>query len=174
MTPTSTTTPASTTTSTATPSCTTAVPGKYGYVDPSACNAYYAFSPSFTAAIAFSVLFGIVTIIQITEAFLFKKRFCWVMIMGCLWEFGSFITRAMGSHNQQSMALALVNQLLLLLAPLCELSFPFCSGTISNNVNFRDQRIRIYDSRTNDLDLPAREEDLDLQSRFHRQILRAA
>jgi hypothetical protein len=98
------------------------VPGKYGYVPPSACNANYAFSPSLSAAIAFSVLFAIVSVVQVAQAFLYKKRFCWVIIMACLWELGSFVTRALGSHNQQSSALALVNQLLLLLAPLCESS----------------------------------------------------
>ncbi|OCL11240.1 hypothetical protein AOQ84DRAFT_314190 [Glonium stellatum] len=109
---------ASTTTSTATPSCTTAVPGKYGRVPATACNSYYNYDPSFEAAIAFSVLFAIITVIQTVEAFSFRKGFCWVIIMGLSWETGSFITQALGSHHQQSSALALVSQLLILLAPL--------------------------------------------------------
>jgi hypothetical protein len=111
---------ASTTTSTATPSCTTAVPGKYGHVPVTACNSYYNYDPSFTAAITFSVLFGIVTTVQTVEAFSFRKGFCWVVIMGLLWETGSFITLALGAHHQQSMPLALISQLLILLAPLCK------------------------------------------------------
>ncbi|KAF2471871.1 uncharacterized protein BDR25DRAFT_333856, partial [Lindgomyces ingoldianus] len=109
---------ASTTTSTSIPSCTTAVPGKYGYVPPDACNSYYSYSPSFAAAVAFAVLFGIVTIAQTSQAFVYRKGFCWVIIMACCWEWASFITRALGSHNQQSLALAFVSQLLFLLAPL--------------------------------------------------------
>ena len=61
----------------ATVTCTTAVPGKYGYVDPTACNAQWNFNPSYSAAIAFSVLFGIVTAGHIVEAFLYKKVGKW-------------------------------------------------------------------------------------------------
>ena len=39
--------------------------------------------------------------------------------MGAAWELASFITRALGAHNQQSQTLVIVSQLLLLLAPLC-------------------------------------------------------
>lgn len=60
-------------TTSATVTCTTAVPGKYGYVDPTACNAQWNFNPSYSAAVAFSVLFGIVTTGHIVEAFLYKK-----------------------------------------------------------------------------------------------------
>ena len=57
----------------ATATCTTAVPGKYGYVDPTACNAQWNFNPSYSAAVAFSVFFGIVTAGHVVEAFLYKK-----------------------------------------------------------------------------------------------------
>ncbi|ORY13041.1 RTA1 like protein-domain-containing protein [Clohesyomyces aquaticus] len=116
-TPTTTSLP-STTTSTATPYCTTAVPGKYGYVPPDACNSNYSYSPSFGAAITFSVLFGFVTIAQITQAISYRKGFCWVMIMACTWEFISFVTRAIGSHDQQKLSYAFASQILFLLAPL--------------------------------------------------------
>ncbi|KAF2248011.1 hypothetical protein BU26DRAFT_325639 [Trematosphaeria pertusa] len=109
---------ASTTTTSPTASCTTAVPGKYGYVPPDACNAYWAFSPSFAAAVAFSTLFGILMLAQICLAILFRKGFCWVMIMGASWEVVAFITRALGAHHQQSLAYAFVSSLLFLLAPL--------------------------------------------------------
>ncbi|KAJ4295259.1 hypothetical protein N0V90_007270 [Kalmusia sp. IMI 367209] len=108
----------STTTSTAAPSCTTAIPGQYGYVPPDACNANWAYSPSFVAAIAFSTLFGLLTIAHIALAVLFRKGFCWVIIMGVSWEFISFIMRALGAHNQQSLPYAFASTLLFLLAPL--------------------------------------------------------
>ncbi|OCK80373.1 RTA1-domain-containing protein [Lepidopterella palustris CBS 459.81] len=111
-------TTAHTTTSATSPSCTTATPGKYGHVPIGACNAYYAFNPSFAVAFAFMVLFGTVTVVQIVQAIRFKKSFCWVIIMGCLWELTSFVARTFGAHNQQSIVLALISQLFLLLAPL--------------------------------------------------------
>ncbi|KAF2739765.1 hypothetical protein EJ04DRAFT_508626, partial [Polyplosphaeria fusca] len=117
VTATTTSTP-STTTTTATPSCTTAVPGKYGYVPPDACNAQWNYSPSFSAAVAFSTLFGILTLAQIILAFVHRKPFCWVMIMGVSWELVSFILRALGSHHQQSQAYSFASSLLFLLAPL--------------------------------------------------------
>jgi hypothetical protein len=101
--------------------CTTAVPGKYGRVDDySACNAYYTYSPSFAAAILFSVLFGILTIAHISQGFWYKKRFTWVVITGVLFESTSFVCRTLGSRDQQNVGLATASQLLLLLAPLCE------------------------------------------------------
>ncbi|KAI9826697.1 MAG: hypothetical protein M1826_006579 [Phylliscum demangeonii] len=107
-----------TTTSTATPSCTTAVGDKYGRVPLDACNSYYNYDPSYGAAIGFSVLFGLVTITHLVQAVTFRKAFCWVIIMGALWETVSFITRALGSHDQQQLGYAMATQLLLLLAPL--------------------------------------------------------
>lgn len=101
--------------------CTTAVPGRHGRVDDySACNAYYTYNPSFAAAILSIVLFGILTIAHIFQAFWYKKRFPWVVITGVLFEFTSFICRALGSREQQNVGLATASQLLFLLAPLCE------------------------------------------------------
>ncbi|KAF2003586.1 hypothetical protein P154DRAFT_617506 [Amniculicola lignicola CBS 123094] len=105
-------------TSTSTPSCYTAVPGKNGYVPPSACNAVWAYSPSFSGAIAFSFFFGMLTIAQLFFAFRYRKGFCWVIIMGASWELISFVTRAMGAKDQQSTPLGFASTLLFLLAPL--------------------------------------------------------
>ena len=109
---------ASTATVTSAPTCTSAVPGQYGYVPPDACNAQWAYSPSFSAAVAFSVLFGILTLAHISLAILFRKGFSWVMIMGVSWEFISFTLRALGAHNQQSQAYSFASTILFLLAPL--------------------------------------------------------
>ncbi|EWZ28215.1 hypothetical protein FOFC_18374 [Fusarium oxysporum] len=92
-----------TTTSTVTASCTTAVPGTYGYVpfDPNTCNFNYHFYPSFTGNLAFATIFGLSTIVHLIEAIAFKKKFCWVVIMGGAWETGAFIARTLGSRDQQ-------------------------------------------------------------------------
>lgn len=48
-------------------------PDKNGYVPPGECNALYDYYPSFGAAVLFSVLFGIVMVLHIGQAFYFKK-----------------------------------------------------------------------------------------------------
>ncbi|KAF1952525.1 hypothetical protein CC80DRAFT_176328 [Byssothecium circinans] len=109
---------ASSTTTSAVPSCITAVPGKYGYVPPDACNANWAYAPSFPAAVAISTIFGILTVAHIALAIRFRKGFSWVMIMGVSWELTAFITRAIGAHDQQTFAYAFACEFLFLLAPL--------------------------------------------------------
>jgi len=115
--------PSSVTSSSTTATCTTAVPGKYGAVPPDACNSYYNYNPNFPAAIAMTVLFGVVMIAHIVQAVLYKKKYCWVMIMMVVWETLSFILRALGAHNQQVLGYVIGYTLLMVLAPLCK--FPF-------------------------------------------------
>lgn len=79
-------------------------------------------------------MFGLVTTGHVIEAFLYKKRFCWVLIMGAAWELASFVTRALGAHNQQSQSLIIVSQLLLLLAPLWVNAFAYM--TVGRLIHF--------------------------------------
>ncbi|KAF8817168.1 hypothetical protein BYT27DRAFT_7237618 [Phlegmacium glaucopus] len=104
--------------STAAPRCVTAIPGKNGNVPPDACNALYFYNPSFTAAIIFSVVFGILLGVHILQSILYRKKFCWVIIMGAAWETASFILRILGTRNQQEVVFAIVSPILFLLAPL--------------------------------------------------------
>ncbi|PKS09264.1 hypothetical protein jhhlp_003878 [Lomentospora prolificans] len=106
------------TTTTSTPSCTTAVPGKYGAVPIDACNSYYLFEPNFAGNVAFAVMLGLTTAIHIVQAAVYKKKYCWVLIMGCAWESSAFVLRAAGAHNQQQLTFVVLGTLLLLLAPL--------------------------------------------------------
>ncbi|KAM0503202.1 hypothetical protein ACHAP8_003244 [Fusarium lateritium] len=98
--------------------CTTAVPGKYGRVPVDACNSNYFFDPSFAANLAFCVLFGLTTTTHLVQAILFKKRFCWVAIMGAAWETIAFAFKTIGSRDQQNIAYLTLGQILFLLAPL--------------------------------------------------------
>ncbi|KUJ17587.1 uncharacterized protein LY89DRAFT_584821 [Mollisia scopiformis] len=103
----------------AVPTCIqTLTPDKNGYLPPGTCNALYDYYPSFAAAVVASVAFGVLTVAHITQAAVYKKKFCWVIIMGSLWEFASFTTRSLSTLHQQSVALLLVSQLFVLLAPL--------------------------------------------------------
>ncbi|KAF2853168.1 hypothetical protein T440DRAFT_379443, partial [Plenodomus tracheiphilus IPT5] len=100
--------------------CTTAIPGKHGYVpiDIGACNAYWAYNPSLASALAFSTLFGLLTLTHLILAILHRKPFCWIIITGTAWEFASFVLRALGSRDQQNTGYSIAVNILFLLAPL--------------------------------------------------------
>jgi hypothetical protein len=66
-------TSSATQTSQASPSCTTAVPGKYGYVPEDACNSYWNYNPQFAPAVAVAIIFGMLTTTHVILAILFKK-----------------------------------------------------------------------------------------------------
>jgi hypothetical protein len=98
----------------------TIVPDKNGYVPPGTCGALFNYYPSFAAAIMMSTVFGIISTMHVVQAALYKTGFCWVAIMGVLWQFGGYLTRAFATRDQQSSGLVTVSQLLVLLSPLCE------------------------------------------------------
>ena len=97
-----------------------ATPGPNGYVPADACNALWVYFPNFAAAVAFSILFGVLTIAHLGQAVLYRNGFCWVIIMAALWETGAYAFRALGSKDQQSSGIATVAQILVLVAPICE------------------------------------------------------
>ena len=51
----------------------TITPDKNGYVPPGTCGALYDYYPSFTAAVIVAVLFGILTVVHITQAAVYRK-----------------------------------------------------------------------------------------------------
>ena len=97
-----------------------ATPASHGYVPAEACNALWQYSPSFAAAILFSVLFGALTIAHLAQALVYRNGFCWVVVMAALWETGAYVFRALGAKDQQSSGIATVAQILVLVAPICE------------------------------------------------------
>jgi len=108
------------------PTCTpTITPDKNGYVPFGTCHVFYRYYPSLDAPVAFSVLLGILMTLHITQAIYYQKTFCWVISMAAIWEFGAFVTRALSTRNQQNTWLALIKQLLVLLAPLWVNAFDY-------------------------------------------------
>lgn len=81
-------------------------------------DSVFSYCPSYPAAIAFSVLFGIIFLVHLTLASYYRKRFCWVICMGALWETGGFIFRVLNIIHPTSDGLATGSQLLILLSPL--------------------------------------------------------
>jgi RTA1 like protein len=81
-------------------------------------NSLWSYCPSFGAAVAFSCFFGLVSITHIVQAVLHKKPFSWVLIMGCLWEFGGYAFRSAAVTAQKNLSWVIAQSLLILLAPL--------------------------------------------------------
>jgi len=88
-------------------------------------NSSYNYCPSFGAAIFFSVLFGLSTILHLVQAIMYRKKFCWVIVMGGSWETAGFVVRAMSSQNMGSTGLGIAAQLLVLLSPLWVNAFDY-------------------------------------------------
>lgn len=118
-----------------TDTCTpTIAPDKNGYVPPTECNAMYNYYPSFSAALAFTVIFGMLLLAHSAQMFMYKTGFVWVIIMGVAWEFAGYLTRAFSTRNQQSEGLATITQILILLAPLCK-SLPLFTRPLIASAN---------------------------------------
>ncbi|KAJ7851504.1 RTA1 like protein-domain-containing protein [Mycena olivaceomarginata] len=77
-------------------------------LDPHDENYNFLYCPSFPAAVIFSALFGLTTLAHIVQAGHYRKKFCWVIIMGGLWETG----------GSSCAAFAIPSQLIVILAPL--------------------------------------------------------
>jgi len=114
------------TTSSATSTCITATPGRHGHVPIGSCNSLYQSDIAWQPAIFFAAAFAITTLLHFFQAFHYKKwRICWVIIMGSLWEVGSFAFRTLGALNQQNKGFSRYYQILLLLAPMWVNAFEY-------------------------------------------------
>lgn len=125
-------------------SCTTAVPDKYGHVPLTACNSNYNYDPSFSAAVAVAVIFGVMTTAHLAEAIIFRKSYAWVLIMGALWETLAFITGALGAHDQQNIGYAIAHTLLFLLAPLWVNGFIYMTFARMVHFYLPDKKVWIF------------------------------
>jgi len=87
----------------------------YPLADP---DMVYNYCPSFIATVLFAILFGIVTITHIIQAFRYRKPFTWVLIMGSCWELGGYIARSLSVTRQHDSGIYTIQFMLILLAPL--------------------------------------------------------
>jgi hypothetical protein len=83
------------------------------------------YCPSVPAAIIFFVLFGVTTLFHIYQAFKHRKAFCWVIIMGGLWETCSYAFRILSARNPTHKASYDASFLLVLLAPVSVNAFDY-------------------------------------------------
>ena len=98
--------------------CITVTPDQNGYVPLDDCRNLWSYYPSFGAAILFSILFGMTMVIHVVQARIYRKRFCWVIIMAGIWETTGFILRTLSTRNQINMGLYIPEELFILLAPI--------------------------------------------------------
>ncbi|KAI1483239.1 RTA1 like protein-domain-containing protein [Daldinia eschscholtzii] len=100
-------------------------PDKNGYLPPGTCNALWDYYPSFSAALVFTIIFGLLTLVHLYQALAYRKKFCWVIIMAGIWETMAYLFRTVSTHHQQSSGIYLAFQIFILLAPLWVNAFDY-------------------------------------------------
>lgn len=83
------------------------------------------YCPSVPAAIIFFILFGATMIVHLWQAVKYRKAFCWVLIMGGLWETLSFISRVLSAHEPTKKGIHDASFLLLIISPLLINAFDY-------------------------------------------------
>jgi hypothetical protein len=63
------------------------------------------FCPSIAAAYVFAVLFAIATLVHLAQALLYRKVYCWAIIMGNLLQFIAYVLRVLSINNADSLGL---------------------------------------------------------------------
>ncbi|OTB00507.1 hypothetical protein M426DRAFT_33304, partial [Hypoxylon sp. CI-4A] len=101
------------------PTCVqTMEPDANGYLPPGTCNALWDYYPSFSAALALTILFGLLAVTHLYQAIAYRKKFCWVIVMASFWETMAYLFRTVSTRYQQNTGIYLVFQILILLSPL--------------------------------------------------------
>ena len=67
--------------------------------DLSAPNSYWSFCPSIGPAYLFTVLFGITMIAHFIQAILYKKPYCWVIVVSALLQTAAYIGRILSIRS---------------------------------------------------------------------------
>lgn len=76
------------------------------------------YCPTYSAAIAFTVLFGLVTLTHTLQTIHYRKPFALVLIMAGLWETLGYIFRTLSVLHQTTTAYYVLQQFLIILSPL--------------------------------------------------------
>ncbi|KAI0894540.1 RTA1 like protein-domain-containing protein [Annulohypoxylon nitens] len=100
-------------------------PDVNGYLPPGTCHALWDYYPSFSAALAFAILFGLLTMAHLYQSIVYKKKFCWVIVMASFWETMAYLFRTVSTRYQSNTAIYLVFQIFILLSPLWVNAFDY-------------------------------------------------
>jgi len=85
----------------------------------------WSYCPSVPLALVFFVLFALTSLMHFIQAIKYRKAFCWVIIMGGLWETLSFAARVISARNPTQKGSYDASFLLVLLAPLSINAFDY-------------------------------------------------
>ncbi|KAI1654908.1 RTA1 like protein-domain-containing protein [Daldinia decipiens] len=100
-------------------------PDANGYLPPGTCNALWSYYPSFSAAMVFAIISGLLTLAHLYQAIAHRKKFCWVIVMASFWETMAYLFRTVSTRYQQSSGIYLVFQIFILLSPLWVNAFDY-------------------------------------------------
>ncbi|EFQ99635.1 RTA1 domain-containing protein [Nannizzia gypsea CBS 118893] len=76
------------------------------------------YCPTLAPAIVFAVLFSLTTGAHIIQAFVFRKPFSWVLLVGAVWEAIAYALRAAGTTDLYQKGFGVPHHVLVALAPL--------------------------------------------------------
>ncbi|RYP09149.1 hypothetical protein DL765_008540 [Monosporascus sp. GIB2] len=93
-------------------------PDANGYLPPGTCHAIWNYYPSFSGSLIFLLLFVLLTMAHVYQAVIYKKRFCWVIIMASLWETLAYIFRTVSTRHQNIAGVYTVYKVFILVSPL--------------------------------------------------------
>ncbi|KAK2616370.1 hypothetical protein QQS21_000611 [Conoideocrella luteorostrata] len=103
----------------AVPTCIqTAALDENGNVPPGECGSLWNYYPSVRAAVALACLFALLVAVHVWQAVMFKKTWCWVIMMATIWETTALIFRTLSSKMLQNRPMYMIFEILILFAPL--------------------------------------------------------
>lgn len=79
------------------------------------------YSPSLAAAIAFTLIYGVIAIAHTYQAIRYRAWYCVPIIIGAVWETTGYAVRAAASHFPDSIPIYAAQSVLIVLAPACKL-----------------------------------------------------
>jgi hypothetical protein len=79
------------------------------------------YDPSFNAAVTVALVYLTSSAIHILQAFIYRSRFCIVLVIGGIWEILGYCLRAASTKHSDSTVLYATQLALVVLAPACEL-----------------------------------------------------
>ncbi|EEH44388.2 uncharacterized protein PADG_00677 [Paracoccidioides brasiliensis Pb18] len=85
----------------------------------------WGYCPSIPAAILFTVLFGLTSLVHMFQWYTFRKKLCWVIVMAALWETAGFTFRIISAHKIIGLWHFIPQQLFVVLAPVWLNAFVF-------------------------------------------------
>ncbi|CAG8292335.1 unnamed protein product [Penicillium nalgiovense] len=88
------------------------------HCDLSSEDAQYSYCANGPAAVFFTVLFGLTWIAHFAQAIMYRKRFCWVIVVATVWQCIGMIMRTYSTIDQTKSTTTAAGQLLILLTPL--------------------------------------------------------